>query len=330
MLPEPACIDRFRADLDTLAPPDARLGIALSGGPDSLALLLLAAAARPGMVEAATVDHALREGSRAEAEAAATICAHLGVPHAILTVEWDEKPATAIQERARSERYRLLAAWAMERGLEAILTGHHADDQAETLLMRLNRGAGVRGLGGMRPTSPIPQVRHPRERGDPPILLRPLLGWRRAELERICADANLTPIADPSNADDRFERVRIRKALSDAGWIDSSALATSAAHLASADEALDWAVDQEWRRSISEADGGLAYTPSGAPEEILRRLVARAIAALAHEGAAEPLRARELHPLIATLMAGGHATLRGVRCGGGAQWRFSKAPQRRG
>ena len=322
-------IDRFRADLDALAPPDARLGIALSGGPDSLALLVLAAAARPGMVEAATVDHALREGSRAEAEAAAAICAHLGVPHAVLTAEWDEKPATAIQERARTERYRLLAAWARDRGLEAILTGHHADDQAETLLMRLNRGAGVRGLAGMRPKSAIPSPRHSREGGNP-ALLRPLLTWRRSDLERICAEANLTPIADPSNADDRYERVRVRKALSDAGWIDSSALATSAAHLASADEALDWAVDQEWRRSISEADGGLAYTPSGAPEEILRRLVARAIAALAHEGAAEPLRARELHPLIATLMAGGHATLRGVRCGGGAQWRFSKAPQRRG
>ena len=84
--------DRFRADLDALAAPGARLGIALSGGPDSLALLLLAAAARPGAVEAATVDHALRTDSRAEAEAAAAICARLGVPHVILTIDWPERP----------------------------------------------------------------------------------------------------------------------------------------------------------------------------------------------------------------------------------------------
>ena len=321
--------DRFRADLDALAAPGARLGIALSGGPDSLALLLLAAAARPGAVEAATVDHALRTDSRAEAEAAAAICARLGIPHVILTIDWPERPITALQERARGERYRLLAGWAEERGLDAILTGHHADDQAETLLMRLNRGAGVRGLGGMRPTSPIPQVRHPRERGDPPVLLRPLLGWRRAELERICADANLTPNTDPSNADDRFERVRIRKALSDAGWIDSSALATSAAHLASADQALDWATDREWRGAVSEENGRITYMPSDAPAEIVRRLVARAITALTREGSAEPLRARELDPLLAMLRSGGQATLRGVLCSGGPQWRFSPAPERR-
>ena len=328
MLPEPACIDRFSADLDTLAPPDARLGIALSGGPDSLALLLLAAAARPGMVEAATVDHALREGSHAEAETAAAICAQLGVPHAVLTVDWDEKPATAIQERARAERYRLLSAWANERGLDAILTGQHADDQAETLLMRLNRGAGVRGLAGMRASSSVPSPRHSREGGNP-ALLRPLLTWRRSDLERICAEANLTPITDPSNADDRFERVRVRKALSDADWLEPSALAASAAHLASADEALDWATGREWRGAVSEENGRVTYTPSDAPPEIVRRLVARAIATLASEGSAEPLRARELDPLLATLRSGGQATLRGVICSGGPQWCFSPAPERR-
>jgi len=323
MGPEPASIERFRADLDALAPPGARLGVAVSGGPDSLALLILTVAARPGQVEAATVDHALRSESRSEAEAAAAVCKWLSVPQAILTAQWSDKPATAIQERARAERYGLLSAWASERGLDAILTGHHADDQAETLLMRLNRGAGVRGLAGMRPRSTIPAADGQ--------LLRPLLGWRRSDLERICTDANINPITDPSNADDRFERVRIRKTLAQIDWLEPGALAASAAHLASADEALDWAVDQEWRRAVSEANGELIYTPSGAPPEIIRRLVARAIATLAYEGSAEPLRARELDPLIATLAAGRQATLRGVRChGGGGDWRFSRAPQRRG
>lgn len=325
MTPEPALVDRFRADLDALAPVGARLGarlgIAVSGGPDSLALLLLAAAARPGTVEAATVDHALRSGSRDEAEAVAGLCGKLGIPHAILTIDWRTKPETAIQERARAERYRLLAGWARDRGLDAILTGHHADDQAETLLMRLSRGAGVRGLAGMRPRSTVPGTGLP--------LLRPLLGWRRSDLEATCADASLDALADPSNSDPRFERVRIRRALAQADWLDPANLAASARHLADADQALDWAADREWRANATEQDGAIVYRPSEAPPEIVRRLVARAVAALAHEAAADPLRARELDPLLAALRAGKQATLRGVHCAAGPHWRFSQAPERR-
>ena len=150
LTPHQALVDRFSRDLDSLIRPGERIGIAVSGGPDSLALLFLAAAARPGLVEAATVDHSLRVESRSEAETVAGICERLGVPHSTLTAEWNEKPETAIQERARKARYALLGAWAREKTLGALLTGHHADDQAETLVMRLLRGAGVKGLAGMR------------------------------------------------------------------------------------------------------------------------------------------------------------------------------------
>src|SRR6185503_15845635 len=112
---EDALLERFRVDLDALSDPAQRLGIAVSGGPDSLALLLLAAAARPGAIEAATIDHGLRPDSRAEADMVAAVCARLGVPHAILTADWAEPPATAVQERARDMRYRLLADWLAER-----------------------------------------------------------------------------------------------------------------------------------------------------------------------------------------------------------------------
>src|SRR5437867_1838434 len=105
---DPAILDRFARDLDALIAPGARIGIAVSGGPDSLALLLLAAGARPGQIEAATVDHALRPGSRTEAELVAELCGRLGVPHNILTARWNHIPTTAIQEKARNERYRLL------------------------------------------------------------------------------------------------------------------------------------------------------------------------------------------------------------------------------
>jgi tRNA(Ile)-lysidine synthase len=314
-----ALLDRFRADLDALVSRDARIGIAVSGGPDSLALLLLAATARPGQIEAATIDHALRPEARDEAAVVGQICEKLGVPHAILTARWAEVPETAIQERARNQRYRLLGYWAEERGLDALATAHHAEDQAETVLMRLARGAGVRGLAGIRPRSVSPGA-HIR-------LLRPLLGWRRAELEQICSTAGVTPAADPSNLDDKFERVRVRRSLGTLDWLDAGAVSQSATNLAEADAALDWAMKAEWDRSVIEKRGSVAYRPSDVPLEITRRIVARAIRRLATEGDREP-RGPELTRLVATLSDGGTATLRGVLCRGGAEWHFVPSPNR--
>jgi len=316
---EAAVLNRFRADLDALVSHQARIGVAVSGGPDSLALLLLAAAARPAQVEAATIDHGLRTESRGEAEMVAGVCDRLGVPHAILTARWSEIPETAIQERARKERYLLLGYWAEERGIDAIVTAHHAEDQAETVLMRLTRGAGVRGLAGIRPRSISPGA-HVR-------LVRPLLGWRRSELERVCGDAGVTPIADPSNQDERFERVRVRRSLSGLDWLDSGAVALSAANLADADAALDWAMKEEWTRSVQEKRGNIVYRPSEVPVEIVRRLVARAIRRLATEGDREP-RGPELTRLVTALSNGETATLRGVQCRGGTEWHFIPSPNR--
>lgn len=322
MIPEPALLERFQSDLDAVIAPGERLGIAVSGGPDSLALLLLAAAARPDEVEAATVDHGLRPEGRMEAQMVGEICRDLGVPHVMLTIDWTKKPDTAIQERARKARYRLLGRWLSDRDLKALATAHHADDQAETLVMRLNRGSGVRGLAGMRPIGRVP--------GSDSPLLRPLLGWRRAELDAICVSAGLTPAADQSNEDERFERVRVRRALGDNGWIDVAAVGRSAANLASADEALDWAAQREWDQNVDHADGQITFTLSpGVPPEILRRVAARALIALASEGPGKAFRGRELDGLIAALQAGRTATIRGVLCSGGRQWQFSPAPARK-
>lgn len=319
LTPTPDLVARFAADLDRLVAAGARLGITVSGGPDSVALLLLATAARPGLAEAATVDHALRPESRDEAEMVAGLCQGLGVPHAILTAVWEPKPETALQERARTERYRLLAHWAKERGLSALLTAHHADDQAETLLMRLNRGSGVRGLAGMRPVRPM-------EGGL--TLVRPLLGWRHSELERICSDAGIEPIRDPSNADERYERVRVRNAMTEADWLDCEAVGRSAGHLAEAETALDWAVDAEWRRAVRESDDAISYRPGETPAEIRRRIASRAVGKLATEGGPE-LRGGEIDRLLDKLSGGETSTIRGVLCSGGGEWRFSRAPRRR-
>ena len=322
MVPDAILLDRFRADLDALIPPAARLGIAVSGGPDSMALLLLAAAARPGQVEAATVDHGLRAGSRDEAQMVADVCEEMEVPHAILSIEWDLLPTSALQEQARAVRYGALSAWLEERGLEALLTAHHLDDQAETLVMRLNRGSGVRGLAGMRPSALVPGSADQ-------VLLRPLLGWRQRELAEFCEAANLSPAIDPSNSDDSFERVRVREGLTEAGWIDPLALSRSAQHLASADEALTWATNKEWWEFVEAGSDGIVYRASTAPMEIIRRIVARAVGELATEGVGEDLRGRELDRLISDLQGGRATTLRGVRCAGGLDWRFTIAQPRR-
>jgi tRNA(Ile)-lysidine synthase len=318
---EQSLVERLGRDLDALVGAGNRIGLAVSGGPDSLALLLLAARARPELIEAATVDHALRPESAAEAAFVAELCGRLAVPHQTLTVEWVDKPETAIQERARMARYRLLGTWAKERKLPAIATAHHLDDQAETFLMRLARGAGVKGLAGMRALV----------RGTPPAVsvVRPLLDWRHSELEAICAAAGLSPVEDPSNLDEQFERVRMRQALASSDWLDPKAIAASAANLAQADAALHWATDLEWGRAVAINGGAIVYTPTNAPREIRRRIIRRALMRLANEGGGIEPRGRELDQVLAALRTGRRATLRGVLCIGGPQWRFTRAPARR-
>ena len=252
----------------------------------------------------------------------AGVCRDMDVPHSTLTVQWQEKPTTRLQERTRQERYRLLDAWATERGLSAVATAHHLDDQAETLVMRLNRGAGVRGLAGMRPDSTLPVP------GSTLRLLRPLLGWRRSELEEVCAAAGLRPAYDPSNSDDQFERVRFRTAIANADWVDVEAVGKSAGYLAEADTALEWSADQEWKARVTEGRGEIVYRPH-APAEIRRRIVNRAVTTLANEGDSNLLRGRELDQLLQSLVEGRKSTLRGVLCAGGEVWRFSAAPSRR-
>lgn len=308
--PSPDQAERFRAEVERLAGGrPGRLGIALSGGPDSLALLLLSTAAFPAAVSAATVDHGLRAESGAEAEFAAGICARLGVPHAIL------RPVKAIsgsvQAAAREARYALLGAWAEAEGIDWLLTGHHADDQAETLLMRLNRGAGVAGLSSVRAVNGR--------------LLRPLLDWRRTELEAIVAAAGLDPVADPSNADPRYDRARLREALRSAEWLNRAGLARSARALAEADEALGWSAQRLAAERIETRDDAVELDAGDLPAELVRRLALIALRTI--EPGLNP-RGEALSAVLAKLASGGVASLGGVKATGGPAWRFEAAPAR--
>lgn len=247
---DPELVERFRTDLGAIWPfvdggPE-KLGIALSGGGDSVALLLLANAALPRRVEAATVDHQLRPESRDEAEIAASFCAELGVPHQILSVEIEEGN---LQDRARAARYDALGDWCTERDLEGLATAHQLEDQAETFLMRLNRGSGLSGLSSIRDLSSVPNA--------PIRLVRPLLGWRRAELMALVRSVGLEPVADPSNENDDFDRVRMRRNLAACDWLDMKAIGVSARHLAEADETLQWVIGREYSERVA-FDGGEA------------------------------------------------------------------------
>ncbi len=318
LTPAPEAVERLRADLAALwhwgtDERDVRLGLAVSGGPDSLALLLLAAAAFPGRIEAATVDHGLRAESAREAADVAEVCARLAVPHAILSVAVEEGN---VQAQARSARYAALAQWIEARGLAALATAHHADDQAETLLMRLNRASGVAGLAGTRGVGRVPETAIP--------LLRPVLGWRRVELAEVVAASGLVAAQDPSNRDDRYDRVRLRKALAQADWIDVEAVAQSAAHLAEADAALEWMADLEWRSCLTREPMGLRYKPR-APRAVALRVVARIVAEL--DGQAP--RGGAVARLFDALCEGNPGSIGNlvVRPNAGG-WSFAKAPRR--
>lgn len=316
---DPRLIERFAADLANIRawPQGAqpRIGLAVSGGPDSLALLLLAAAALPGRVEAATVDHGLRAESPAEAAMVAGVCAALGVAHATLPVSVAKGN---VQAEARTARYAALSGWLAARELNALATAHHADDQAETLLARLNRASGVAGLAGVRAVGTVP--------GSAFALLRPLLGWRRAELDEVVRAAGLEPVQDPSNQDPRFDRVRIRQALAGVDWLDIPALARSAAHLAEADAALDWATAREWREGVTAgALGSYVYRPQ-APRVIALRVLDLLVAKLDGEDARGSAVAR----LFDLLTAGQPGSIGGLVARPTPEgWVFAKAPVRR-
>ena len=301
---------RFRASLDALTGGTGQIGIAVSGGPDSVALLLLANAAIPKRIAAATVDHGLRAEAATEARLVASLCEGLGVPHHILT---PSSPITGnVQSAARTARYALLEDWATDQGLDWIATAHHADDQAETLLMRLNRGSGVAGLAGVR-------ARNGR-------IIRPLLDWRRDELVAIVADAGITPVDDPSNRDDRFDRARLRKLISGKDWLDPIAVGRSAAALADAELALDWAATAYANRRVAVRDGMVSFDPKGLPRELLRRITLHCIHQINPQAAP---RGDELDRLLLGLAQGRVATLAGAKCSGGVFWQFAAAPPRR-
>ncbi|MBK1636952.1 tRNA lysidine(34) synthetase TilS [Rhodovulum adriaticum] len=291
-------------------PDGVPLGVAVSGGGDSLALLLALAEVGGRPLHAVTVDHGLRPEAAAEARFVAQVCARLGVSHDTLT--WGGWQGRGnLQDAARQARYRLIADWARARGIGHVALGHTRDDQAETLLLRLARGSGVDGLSGMAP----------RRRMDGIAWLRPLLEIPRADLRVWLRDRGQDWIEDPSNDDPRFDRVRARAALAALAplGVDPAGLAATAARLAEARAALEHYTVQAAGRIVRQDRGDLLLARAGLrdlPAEIARRLSLAALRWVA--SAPYGPRAEALTKALETLENAPRVTLHGclITCEG--------------
>ena len=300
--------------------PDEIIAVAVSGGPDSLALLWLAHSAFGARVRAITVDHNLRPEAKGEAVLVAECAAMLGVAHDVLC--WDgDKPIGNLQAAARHARYALMQQFCATNGIRWLATAHHRDDAAETLLLRLARGSGVGGLGGIRPS---------RDLGGGVTVLRPLLTATKTDLAAIVSVAGWTAVDDPTNRAARFDRTRARATLRSTSWLDAARLAASAAHLADADAALTWAEDLAWRGRVERDGDELIVDAAGLPHELRRRLLRRAVTTLVP---AAVFRGDGVERTLHHLASGSGGTVAGVAIrpvmmAGVWMWRLRQAPGR--
>jgi tRNA(Ile)-lysidine synthase len=277
-----------------------RVALAVSGGPDSLALMHLAAwwraAERSGPeLSVLTVDHGLRASSRDEALMVGCLASSLELPYTVLSWDSGATRHTSLQARARTARYNLMAAHCQANEIPALVTAHDLDDQAETFLMRLKRGSGLDGLAAIPERSAWGGI----------VLLRPLLDVPKARLVATLAEKSIGFVSDPSNVDHRFERARVRgsaEALAAFG-LTPGALALSAWRLRRAREALDHAAENFLAAHSKMSEAGYAVIDRealrSAPQEIALRALSRLIALVG--GAEEPLRLAKLEALLAAL-----------------------------
>lgn len=322
------------------------LVIAVSGGPDSTALLVLAVRwakrlKRPPKLVAVTIDHGLRPQAVAEAAAVKRLARRLGVSHR--TLHWrGEKPKSGLQEAARIARYGLLAQAAARAGCAHILTAHTLDDQAETVLFRLARGSGLAGLAGMAATSLLPAS--VASGGSEIFLVRPLLHIPKSRLVATLQAAGIAYSEDPTNSDPRFARARLRTlmpALAREG-LDARGLARLAARMRRAEAAIEFAVAAAcaalapgpWRRHGPIVFAAALFAEL--PAEVGLRLLGRAIAHTGDEGPVELAKLEALYdalrqaptrlprlPRLRRTLAGALITLAGDRLS------VERAPARR-
>jgi tRNA(Ile)-lysidine synthase len=281
-------------------------------------MLALAAAEMPRRVLILTVDHGLRTGSAADADYVEAVCADRRLDCVRLDLDWPAgPPAINRAAAARNARYEAMAEACREHGAACLLTAHHMDDQAETLLMRLARGAGIGGLRGIEARTRIAGM----------AVIRPFLDETRAFLLAAATGDGLHPRDDPTNRDMDNDRPRFRALLQREPLLHPQRLADAAAHLAEAERVLVWAEDRAAAGNVRRADGAVILDPCGLPADLVRRLLLRAVGEISSGPAP---RGAALTRFQSALTAGRTATLAGVRgTVRGSEWHLRPAPPRR-
>lgn len=283
----------------------SRVGVAVSGGSDSLGLMHLLRDLDVPELHVVTVDHGLRPTSAGEALHVARLAEAMGLPHKTLTwAGWDGKGN--LQDQARRTRYSMMAEWGRAEGLDAIALGHTMDDAAETFLMRLARSSGIDGLSPMAP----------RFERNGMLFLRPLLFCRREALRDLLASRGVTWVEDPSNEDESFDRVRARRSLEALAPLGLTAeeITAASAHLGDARDALDAYAVRFVRTHVSSAAGDLIFDRTALqaePAEARRRLLAAALRFIA--SAPYPPRKAPLDDLLSAIAERRNTVLHGCR-----------------
>jgi tRNA(Ile)-lysidine synthase len=291
-------------------PPDgfSKVGVAVSGGGDSIALLHVMHRIAPHAgwaVHAVTVDHGLREAAADEAAGVAAFCAGLGVPHS--TLQWDHGAiAGNVMDAARRARMQMVGDWARAQGIAHVALGHTADDQAETFLMGLGRASGLDGLVGMRACW----------RADGVMWARPLLKHGRADLRAYLRRHHIAWVDDPTNDDDRYTRIKARKAMALLAplGITAETLTATMGHLTLARLALRDVVARACYQHVVEQAGALQMDRNAflaLPDDVQRRLTMAAINWVS--GDTYPPRSDKQARLLSALQGGRDATLNGCR-----------------
>lgn len=265
------------------------IAVALSGGPDSMALCALVqewAQGRGMRVHAITVDHALRPESAAEAQQVGDWVSQSmpDVTHVVLRRDPATITAAKLQEQARADRYRLMSDYCHAQGIAHLCLAHHQDDQAETFLFRLCKGSGLDGLAAMRVQSTVHDI----------ALIRPFLGMGKDRLIATCQARGLPFVNDPSNKNYQFARVRFREmaALLAGEGLTAKRLAVTALRLARARDALDHFADLAWTRAfVSQTDEDMIFDLNllhGEPDDIRVRVMMRALGDIGGDDAYGP------------------------------------------
>lgn len=299
--------------------PPSVLGVAVSGGGDSMALLHLLhmlSTLHGTRLRVVTVDHGLREDAAAEAKLVADFCSGLGLRHDVLVWEgWDG--TGNLQDAARRARYAMMAEWGRSNGIDAIAVGHTADDQAETVLMRLARRSGVDGLAGMKRRLVMEGM----------TWVRPLLSASRSDLRDYLIQGNIPWVEDPSNKNEAFERIKARKALTalEPLGITVAALSEVADNMLEARKALEWQTFLAARDSVYVNGGAVVVDDHKMrllPDEVQRRLLVRAMNWISGEN--YPARRQAVMSVLKGLRRGQAGTAEGchARRVGGAVWIF--------